>query len=113
MHGPRNLQPWRPDPNEKQHPKAKTIAHPECPANILQHSDFVGGTEAMVKHVGTYKEPTEFLVATEANMMWEMERNTRNTHISACRGDVLVQQVPPHGPQHAGEGPRLHARRQA
>jgi quinolinate synthase len=59
---------------KKQHPTAKTIAHPECPANILEHADFVGGTEAMVKHVGTYKEPTEFLVATEANMMWEMQR---------------------------------------
>jgi len=59
---------------KKQHPNAKTIAHPECPANILQHADFVGGTEAMVKHVGTYREPTEFLVATEANMMWEMQR---------------------------------------
>ena len=59
---------------KKQHQKAKTIAHPECPANILEHADFVGGTEAMVKHVGTYTEPTEFLVATEANMMWEMQR---------------------------------------
>jgi quinolinate synthase len=59
---------------QKQHPGAKTIAHPECPANILEHADFVGGTEAMVKHVGGYKEPTEFLVATEANMMWEMQR---------------------------------------
>jgi quinolinate synthase len=59
---------------KRQHPTAKTIAHPECPANILEHADFVGGTEAMVKHVGTYKEPTEFLVATEANMMWEMQR---------------------------------------
>ncbi len=28
---------------------ALTIAHPECPANIREHSDFVGGTEAMVK----------------------------------------------------------------
>ena len=59
---------------QKTHPQAKTIAHPECPANILAHADFVGGTEAMVKHVGTYTEPTEFLVATEANMMWEMQR---------------------------------------
>jgi quinolinate synthase len=56
------------------HPKALTIAHPECPANILSHADFVGGTEAMIKHVGNYAEPAEFLVATEANMMWEMQR---------------------------------------
>jgi quinolinate synthase len=54
-------------------PKAVTIAHPECPANILQHTDYIGGTEAMLKHLSTYKEPTDFLVATEANMMWQMQ----------------------------------------
>ncbi|HSQ58389.1 MAG TPA: quinolinate synthase NadA, partial [Gemmata sp.] len=58
---------------QKEHPKAKTIAHPECPANILHHADFVGGTEAMRKHVGTFAEPTTFLVATEANMMWDLQ----------------------------------------
>ena len=50
-----------------------TIAHPECPANIREHSDFVGGTEAMVKYVGTFAEPTDFLVATEANMIWRLQ----------------------------------------
>jgi quinolinate synthase len=53
-------------------PKAVTLAHPECPANIREHSDFVGGTEAMIRHVAGYPEPTDFLVATEANMMWQL-----------------------------------------
>lgn len=54
-------------------PHAITIAHPECPANIREHSDFIGGTEAMLKHIATYREPADFLVATEANMMWQMQ----------------------------------------
>ncbi|MHB1421901.1 MAG: quinolinate synthase NadA [Gemmataceae bacterium] len=54
-------------------PRAIVLAHPECPANIREHSDFVGGTEAMLKHLATYPEPTDFLVATEANMMWQMQ----------------------------------------
>ncbi len=54
-------------------PKAITLAHPECPANVREHSDFVGGTEAMLKHLASYREPTDFLVATEANMMWQMQ----------------------------------------
>lgn len=58
---------------KKKLPKAQTIAHPECPANILAHSDFIGGTEAMVKHVGSFKRPMDFLVATEANMMWQLQ----------------------------------------
>jgi quinolinate synthase len=58
---------------KRQMPGAVTIAHPECPANIREHSDFVGGTEAMVKYVGTFEPPTDFLVATEANMMWRLQ----------------------------------------
>jgi len=54
-------------------PQAVTVAHPECPANIREHSDFVGGTEAMLRFIAGHKEPTDFLVATEANMMWQME----------------------------------------
>jgi quinolinate synthase len=54
-------------------PRAVTIAHPECPANIREHSDFVGGTEGMLKFVGNHTQPTDFLVATEANMLWQLQ----------------------------------------
>jgi quinolinate synthase len=57
---------------KRKRPGAVTLAHPECPANVREHSDFVGGTEAMVRHVGTFTRPTEFLVATEANMLWQL-----------------------------------------
>jgi quinolinate synthase len=58
---------------KKKVPNGLTIAHPECPANIREHSDFVGGTEAMLKYVGNFAEPMDFLVATEANMLWQMQ----------------------------------------
>src|SRR6516162_2499242 len=58
---------------KRQLPQALTVAHPECPANIREHSDFVGGTEAMLRYVARYAEPTDFLVATEANMMWQLQ----------------------------------------
>jgi quinolinate synthase len=54
-------------------PHALTIAHPECPANIREHSDFIGGTEAMIQYVADRKEPADFLVATEANMLWQLQ----------------------------------------
>src|SRR5262245_25666967 len=34
-------------------PRSLTVAHPECPANIREHSDFIGGTEAMLKYIAT------------------------------------------------------------
>src|SRR6266849_834774 len=54
-------------------PGALTIAHPECPANIREQSDFIGGTEGMLKNVGGFAQPTDFLVATEANMLWQLQ----------------------------------------
>ena len=59
---------------KQQHPAAQTLAHPECPRNILDHSDYIGGTEAMIKHVGSYTQSMTFLVATEPNMIWQLEK---------------------------------------
>src|SRR5258708_3554892 len=42
-------------------PHARTIAHPECPANIREQSDFVGGTEGMIRYIAGFREPTDFL----------------------------------------------------
>jgi quinolinate synthase len=58
---------------KKRLPQALTIAHPECPANIREHSDFVGGTEAMIRYIAGFDQATDFLVATEANMMWQLQ----------------------------------------
>src|ERR1700680_1811851 len=49
---------------KKKFPQAHTVAHPECPANIREHSDFVGGTEAMLSYIATFPKPADFLVAT-------------------------------------------------
>jgi quinolinate synthase len=59
---------------KRQMPRAVTLAHPECPANVREHSEFVGGTEAMVKFVAGHRRPTDFLVATEANMLWRLQK---------------------------------------
>ena len=58
---------------KKQYPESITIAHPECPQNMLQLAQFTGGTEAMIKFVGQHSKPTTFLVATEVNMIWQFE----------------------------------------
>jgi quinolinate synthase len=58
---------------KRQLPHALTLAHPECPSNIREHSDYVGGTEGMLKYVSQFAEPHDFLVATEANMMWQLQ----------------------------------------
>ncbi len=59
---------------KKANPGSIVIAHPECPQNILDASDFVGGTEKMRRHVASISEPTTFLVGTEANMIHAFEK---------------------------------------
>lgn len=59
---------------KKNNPDSIIIAHPECPQNILEHTDFVGGTEKMRRYVMSIEEPTTFLVATESNMIHPLEK---------------------------------------
>jgi quinolinate synthase len=60
---------------KRDNPDTIVIAHPECPQNILEASDFVGGTEKMRRYVSSISEPTTFLVGTEANMIHAFEKS--------------------------------------
>ncbi|MDZ4687962.1 MAG: quinolinate synthase NadA [Planctomycetaceae bacterium] len=67
---------------KRNHPGSVVLAHPECPANILEHADVIGGTEKMRKHVAALSEPTTFLVATEANMIHPLQKTApQHTYI--------------------------------
>ena len=59
---------------KKNHPGSLVLAHPECPQNILELADVVGGTEKMRKFVIARTEPTTLLVATEANMIHPLQK---------------------------------------
>lgn len=59
---------------KRNNPGSVVMAHPECPANILEIADVVGGTEKMRKHVMATAQPTTFLVATEANMIHPLKK---------------------------------------
>jgi quinolinate synthase len=59
---------------KRNNPGSEVVAHPECPHSILEHADFIGGTEAIRKHVMAIAEPHTYLVATEANMIHPLEK---------------------------------------
>jgi quinolinate synthase len=56
-----------------QHPKAKLISHPECEENILNNSDFIGSTSALLNYIKV-NESNEFIVATEPGILHQMEK---------------------------------------
>lgn len=59
---------------KKRNPGSVVMAHPECPQNILELTDVIGGTEKMRRHVMSVETPTTFLIATEAAMIHPLQK---------------------------------------
>ena len=54
------------------YPNAKVIAHPECEDAVLKAADFIGSTSALLKY-SLQNDATEFIVATEAGIIHQMQ----------------------------------------
>lgn len=55
------------------HPKAKIIAHPECPGDILSYAEHVGSTSSLLNFVKE-RDGEEFIVLTEPGIIHQMEK---------------------------------------
>ncbi len=67
------------------HPGARLIAHPECEEAILGQADFIGSTSALLRHVQESAHG-EFIVATEAGILHQMEKS--------CPGKTFIPAPP-------------------
>ena len=70
---------------KQDHPQAVVLAHPECKGPVLRVADVVGSTAVLLKHVVEHPEQ-EYIVATEAGILHEMQRQCPST---------LLYPVPP------------------
>jgi quinolinate synthase len=59
----------------ERHPNAKFIAHPECEAHLLDQADYIGSTTGLLKYT-INSEATEFIVATEAGILHQMQKSS-------------------------------------
>jgi quinolinate synthase len=67
------------------HPGALVAAHPECPESIIEVSDHVGSTSQILKFV--HEAPAqEFIVATEQNIIHQMQKDSPNKIFHAAPG---------------------------
>ena len=71
---------------KQQHPEAKVLAHPECKQLILNLSDIIGSTQALLTYVTAHPREKTFIIATESGILHEMQK--------ACP-DVTLLPVPP------------------
>ena len=56
---------------KQEHPNAKVLVHPECPAPIQALADVIGSTAGLLKYA-VENEGTEFIVATESGILHQM-----------------------------------------
>ena len=61
-----------------EHPKALVLAHPECKGPVLAVADVVGSTAVLLDYAVAHPE-NEYIVATEAGILHEMQRKCPNT----------------------------------
>jgi quinolinate synthase len=68
-----------------QHPGAPVVAHPECPAIILDHADYIGSTRGILEYAMAMKGDT-LIVATEPHIIHQMEKALPNKHFIGAPG---------------------------
>jgi len=59
---------------QAQNEDALTIAHPECPENLLKHAQFIGSTSKLLNFVEHEKSANKFIVLTEAGIIHQMQK---------------------------------------
>jgi quinolinate synthase len=57
----------------REHPQAKVVAHPECPAGVLALADFIGSTSAIINWC-VASDASEFIVMTESGVNHSLKR---------------------------------------
>ena len=70
---------------KREHPEAVVLAHPECKGPVLALADVVGSTAVILKYC-IESDNKEFIIATEAGILHEIERQ--------CEGKMFYP-VPP------------------
>jgi len=62
------------------HPDAEVIAHPECPAEVLELADYVGSTSGLIARVKSDPSKT-YILGTEAGILHEIHRQAPGAHV--------------------------------
>ena len=90
-----------------EHPRAKVVAHPECPESVLAMADFIGSTSALIEWC-VASDAQEFIVMTESGVNHSL-RKLRRSGFTTCQRELQLQRVPVHEAQYAREAARLSA----
>ena len=71
---------------KEEHPGVPVLAHPECKQIILNQSDMIGSTQALLNYAKEHTEHKQFIIATEPGVIHKMQE---------ARPDATFLSVPP------------------
>lgn len=58
---------------KEMHPRALVLAHPECPAKVLNLADYTGSTTGIIEYAGK-SDSQEFIICTEKGVSYKLEK---------------------------------------
>ena len=61
------------------HPHAQVLVHPECSQEVRELADFIGSTSGIIQYA-TADENSEFIIATEVGVLYELQRRNPGKH---------------------------------
>jgi quinolinate synthase len=63
-----NIQPHNIDSTRLMHKDIIVLAHSECPPDVLDRVDFVGGTSDMIRYIKDHPQEKKFMIASECGL---------------------------------------------
>lgn len=72
----------------QEHPAAVIMAHPECPAGVLDIAHVVRSTSGMLEHAAS-SDADEFIVATEIGLLYTLKKENPNKKFYAASPDMI------------------------
>ncbi|HKI61557.1 MAG TPA: quinolinate synthase NadA [Mariprofundaceae bacterium] len=95
------FKPEHADTMRRNHPGIEILAHPECSREVCETSDFIGSTEAIIRHVTEAEAGQTFAIATELNLVNRLRLQHPDKPIwflspMVCMCSTMFRIDPPH-----------------
>lgn len=77
---------------KEEHPKAKFLVHPECTKDVLDEADYIGSTSGIIEFA-TNDEADEYLIGTEAGVLYELKKQNPNKKFYLLPGEQICRDM--------------------
>uniref|UniRef100_A0A7C4AJ62 Quinolinate synthase n=1 Tax=Thermodesulfovibrio aggregans TaxID=86166 RepID=A0A7C4AJ62_9BACT len=77
---------------KKSHPEALFVAHPECPAEVIDLADHVASTSGMVKFAKS-NPAKDFIIGTEVGLLYRLKKENPDKNFYPLKKDTICSSM--------------------